>query len=214
MVAILFLVAQGLESPEIVRDLLDIEKNPRKPIYEMAIDTPLVLWDCIFPHPDDPDRKDALEWSYVGSAPGTGDLKYGTDGLMDSLWRTWRHRKIDEMLIGTLMDVVAKQGKPVEELTLGKLVKGSRSQKVFDGGDKARSQGEFKPMMDREKIQSVDVINEKYATRKGFESAADMKVQGFRRLGGKGVIIDGKWYPDKVAGEKTPTESESGSQAA
>jgi tRNA pseudouridine38/39 synthase len=35
-----------------------------------------------------------------------------------------------------------------------------------------------KPMMD-----AVDVINEKYAVRKGFESAEDLKLQGFRRLG-------------------------------
>ena len=206
MVAVLFLIGQGLEQPEIVRDLLDVEANPRKPIYEMAIDTPLVLWDCIFPEEGDPDRKDSLQWQYVGSAPGTGDLKWGTEGLMDSLWRTWRHRKIDEMLIGTLMNVVAHQGPPISSLTLGKLVKGSRSQKVFDGGDKARSQGEFKPFSEREKIESVDVINHKYATRKGFENAADMKVQGFRRLGGKGVVVDGKWYanaedaPKKVEG--------------
>lgn len=206
MVAVLFLVGQGLEQPEMVRDLLDVEANPRKPIYEMAIDTPLVLWDCIFPKEGDPDRKDSLPWEYVGSTPGTGDLKWGTEGLMDSLWRTWRHRKIDEMLIGTLMGVVAQQGKPVEELSLGKLVKGSRSQKVFDGGDKARSQGEFKPFVEREKIESVDVINHKYATRKGFENAADMKVQGFRRLGGKGVVVDGKWYANV---EDAPKKEES-----
>jgi tRNA pseudouridine38/39 synthase len=47
-----------------------------------------------------------------------------------------------------------------------------------------------KPLMD-----AVDVINEKYAVRKGFESAEDLKLQGFRRLGkGSGdtsVIEDG-----------------------
>ena len=77
MVAILFLVGQGLEKPSIVRELLDVEKNPRRPTYEMATDTPLVLWDCIFPHEDDEDRKDALHWLYVGDGPRGGDSKYG-----------------------------------------------------------------------------------------------------------------------------------------
>ena len=49
MVAILFLIGQGLESPSLIDELLDIRKTPAKPRYEMADDAPLVLWDCIFP---------------------------------------------------------------------------------------------------------------------------------------------------------------------
>lgn len=33
MMAILFLIGQGMESPEIIDELLDVEKNPRKPQY-------------------------------------------------------------------------------------------------------------------------------------------------------------------------------------
>ena len=44
MVAILFLVGEGKESPEIVTDLLDLEKTPRRPNYEMASDAPLLLY--------------------------------------------------------------------------------------------------------------------------------------------------------------------------
>lgn len=49
MVAVLFLVGQGLEAPTIVSDLLDVTKYPRKPVFEMANDLPLVLYDCVFP---------------------------------------------------------------------------------------------------------------------------------------------------------------------
>ncbi|KAM9940300.1 hypothetical protein OXX80_000220 [Metschnikowia pulcherrima] len=49
MVAILFLVGQGLESPSVVQELLNIEKYPSKPLFEMANDLPLVLYDCVFP---------------------------------------------------------------------------------------------------------------------------------------------------------------------
>eukprot|EP00730_Choanoeca_flexa_P003134 TRINITY_DN11300_c0_g1_i3.p1 TRINITY_DN11300_c0_g1~~TRINITY_DN11300_c0_g1_i3.p1 ORF type:complete len:467 (+),score=46.82 TRINITY_DN11300_c0_g1_i3:1324-2724(+) len=48
MVAVLFMVGQGKEEPEIVEQLLDIAKQPCKPQYEMASEIPLVLWDCEF----------------------------------------------------------------------------------------------------------------------------------------------------------------------
>jgi tRNA pseudouridine38/39 synthase len=183
MVSILFLVGQGLEKPSIVSELLNVEKNPRRPTYEMASDTPLVLWDCIFPREDDPERKDAMQWLYVGDGPGAGDAKYGTAGLVDDLWKVWRERKIDEMLAGSLVDVVSKQGNKAEELKAGNGKKGSRSQKVFDGGDVPRLQGTYIAVMKKPLMDAVDVINEKYAVRKGFESAEDLKLQGFRRLG-------------------------------
>lgn len=187
MVAILFLVGQGLEKPSIVSELLNVEKNPRRPIYEMATDTPLVLWDCIFPHEDDLERKDALQWLYVGDGPRNADTKFGAGGLMDELWSTWRERKIDEMLAGTLIDVVSKQGGKIADLRLGESKK--KSQKLFDGGDAPRQQGVYTPVMKKPLLESVEIINEKYAVRKGFESTEDMRVQGFRRLN-KPVVED------------------------
>ncbi|XP_028825820.1 tRNA pseudouridine(38/39) synthase [Denticeps clupeoides] len=48
MMAVLLLVGQKLEAPEIISHLLDVEANPRKPQYSMAVDYPLVLYDCHF----------------------------------------------------------------------------------------------------------------------------------------------------------------------
>ncbi|EDO17507.1 hypothetical protein Kpol_1058p44 [Vanderwaltozyma polyspora DSM 70294] len=48
MMANLFLVGQGLEDHTLIKDMLDIEKTPRKPIYDMASDVPLILYDCKF----------------------------------------------------------------------------------------------------------------------------------------------------------------------
>lgn len=48
MVAVLFLVGQGLESPFVVDSLLDITKTPRKPQYTMALELPLILRSCLF----------------------------------------------------------------------------------------------------------------------------------------------------------------------
>ncbi|CAK7914144.1 tRNA pseudouridine(38/39) synthase [[Candida] anglica] len=49
MMAILFLVGQKLESPEIIDKLLDVTQVTGRPVYEMADDLPLVLYDCVFP---------------------------------------------------------------------------------------------------------------------------------------------------------------------
>ena len=46
IVAILFRVASKKESPEIVKQLLDIEENPRRPQYLMASEFPLNLSHC------------------------------------------------------------------------------------------------------------------------------------------------------------------------
>ncbi|KAI5620382.1 tRNA pseudouridine(38/39) synthase, partial [Silurus asotus] len=53
MMAVLLLIGQKLEAPEIISQLLDVENNPRKPQYSMAVDYPLVLYDCHF---------DGLNW--------------------------------------------------------------------------------------------------------------------------------------------------------
>ncbi|KAK6585891.1 hypothetical protein PZA11_000948 [Diplocarpon coronariae] len=190
MVAILFLVGQGLEKPSIITELLDVENNPGRPAYEMATDTPLVLWNCVFPREDDPGRRDVIQWHYVGDDPRSGDAKYGTAGIMDELWKVWRERKVDEILASTLLDAVAKQGKDAGELSLGEVKKASRSQKVFGGGDMPRLQGLYTPVMEKLRMDTVDVINEKYAVRKGFENSADMKLQGFRRLNKPAVVDD------------------------
>ncbi|XP_076826640.1 tRNA pseudouridine(38/39) synthase [Brachyhypopomus gauderio] len=48
MMAVLLLIGQKLEVPEVIDQLLDIENNPRKPQYSMAVDYPLVLYECHF----------------------------------------------------------------------------------------------------------------------------------------------------------------------
>ncbi|XP_004290464.1 PREDICTED: tRNA pseudouridine(38/39) synthase-like [Fragaria vesca subsp. vesca] len=48
MVAILLLIGQGHESPDVVDALLDTDKIPRKPQYGMAPEIPLVLQFCEF----------------------------------------------------------------------------------------------------------------------------------------------------------------------
>jgi tRNA pseudouridine38/39 synthase len=46
--AVLFQVGLGADAPNIIDDLLDLEKTPRKPLYSMAPEHPLVLVKCSY----------------------------------------------------------------------------------------------------------------------------------------------------------------------
>lgn len=178
LVAALFLVGQGFEPPSIISDLLDMEKYPTRPKYEMATDAPLVLWDCIFPDHEDIDqsREDAMEWVYVGETGGRetnkrpemdgGDSKFGKGGIMDSIWEVWHKRKIDEILAGSLMDIVAAQGKrSPADVKLAPVAE--RSPRLFDGGDWPRPVGTYVPIARKQRMEPVEVVNARYLERKG-----------------------------------------------
>ncbi|KAI9874302.1 MAG: hypothetical protein M1830_009903 [Pleopsidium flavum] len=188
MAAILFLIGQGLESPDLIPSLLDVKSTPTKPMYDMADDAPLVLWDCIFPRGGSDSREDALEWVYVGDQIGTenglvtgsGKGKYGMHGIVDDLWKVWRGRKIDEVLAGMLLDVVVGQGKPCNGI--GRNSNGepgmkarSKSQKLFDGGNAPRLAGQYVPVLQRPRMESVESINSRYAARKGLDVKKEVR---------------------------------------
>lgn len=187
MVAVLFLVGQGLEKPDIVKELLDVECNPRRPQYEMASDKPLVLWECTFSASaqeryvetigdtengrDDEDVEtqsgfwdrglgdDELQWVYAD-----GENKWGRMGLMEDLWRGWRAAKMDEVLAGNLLHLVSSQGAPPVESA--SRAEAERSTRVVQGDDAAKPVGRYVPVMQKELMDSVDVINAKYLVKK------------------------------------------------
>ncbi|KAM4059217.1 tRNA pseudouridine synthase domain-containing protein [Hirsutella rhossiliensis] len=188
MVAILFLVGQGLEAPTLVSELLDVSKNPRKPGYAMANEVPLVLWDCVFPG-------DALEWVYVGDECTSN--KFGQYGLVDGLWQVWRGHKMDELLANQLLRQVSQQGalRPGSDQA-GRSSQGngkaSASVRIFQGADSGRLAGRYTQVMkSKDFAQSVEEQNEKYAKRKGYAGAADMRTQ-------RGI---GRWKDEQKAAE-------------
>ncbi|KAM4026214.1 tRNA pseudouridine(38/39) synthase [Anomaloglossus baeobatrachus] len=71
IMGVLFLIGQGKEKPEVMRELLDVERNPCKPQYNMAVEFPLVLYDCEF---------DGIEWI------GEKDLQSITVSHLQRLW--------------------------------------------------------------------------------------------------------------------------------
>lgn len=48
IVGVLFLIGEKKESPDVIKELLDVEKNPKKPQYSLANEVPLNLFFCNF----------------------------------------------------------------------------------------------------------------------------------------------------------------------
>ncbi|KAF4584447.1 pseudouridylate synthase 3 [Ophiocordyceps camponoti-floridani] len=181
MVAVLFLVGQGFEKPSVVSQLLDVDATPRKPAYVMADEVPLVLWDCAYPDLEKLEAsaqtnrvEDSLRWIYVGDdAPAD---KFGLHGVVDRLWRLWRECKMDELLAGELLQLVATQGamqRRGEEKDLRRKV----GTTMFEGGNSGRLAGKYVALSNRRMLESPEEQNERYAKRKGYASAQDMRMQ-------------------------------------
>ncbi|PHH84945.1 hypothetical protein CDD83_1139 [Cordyceps sp. RAO-2017] len=186
MVAILFLVGQGLERPSVVSELLDVATNRRKPSYTMADEVPLVLWDCVFPDLDGRGspppgtrtrHEDALRWIRVGD--GDPAAKHGHFGIVDGLWERWRAAKMDELLAQQLLGQVARQGVDgTRGPAAGAGTKASSSSvKTFEGGNGGRLSGKYIPVMRKQLQQPAEEQNDRYAQRKGYADAADMRAQ-------------------------------------
>ena len=208
MVAILFLIGQGFEPPSLIPTLLDVAANPEKPQYDMADDAPLVLWDCLFPDLAEAgserpivSKGDAMAWRWVGEEERAGgekgedgerrewakDAKWGVGGLVPEMWKVWRRRKMDEVLAGSLLNLTLQQGQEGKksadggretEGDRGGRGRGRGSDKVFLGGDSCKLVGKYAPIMERPRLDSVEVINRRYVKR--------MEAQGKKVWGADG----------------------------
>ncbi|KAL8951379.1 MAG: hypothetical protein Q9222_002657 [Ikaeria aurantiellina] len=190
IVAILFLIGQGLESPSLIDDLLDITKIPAKPTYDMADASPLVLEDCKFDslgllwvYLDDYTGKEAG----IAKVGGKGNGKYGLGGAVDELWKVWHRHKIDETLAGSLLDLTMRGYEDStrdhggdwddEELELQEMPRHTVSQKVYMGGDSTRLAGKYITVLQRPRMETVDAINAKYLKRKGLDPPVRKKAE-------------------------------------
>lgn len=58
MISVLLMIGQQLEKPDVIDWLLDVHNCPQRPQYNMALEFPLVLYDCVF---------DKVSWVYEPS---------------------------------------------------------------------------------------------------------------------------------------------------
>ncbi|KAL1652642.1 pseudouridine synthase deg1 [Didymella pomorum] len=134
--------------------------------------------------------EDSLRWVYVGDeggvepkasnsstkpgkGSGVGRGKWGRGGVVDDVWEVWRGHKIDETLSGLLMERIAGLGtSTLDDAETGDgesvgIAKGGP--RVFDGGNFGRAKGNYIPVLNRERQEPVEVVNERYAKKKGLD---------------------------------------------
>jgi len=120
----------------------------------MADDMPLVLWDCYFPEGE-------LNWEYGNTVDKMG--------LMDTVWMGWHKAQLGQILRAGLTDIVEdyKQKAALAAID-GKRVLNEKQQHhiLVDGGNKVLHRGKYVPIMQRPRMEHVDVLNEKYRNKK------------------------------------------------
>jgi tRNA pseudouridine38/39 synthase len=123
--------------------------------------------------------KDSLDWIYAGDAAmmpcltTKSDGRFGLGGVVDELWTQWRKAKIDEVLTGSLLDLTLSQGDG-SGMARGGFREytplGTRSQKIFDGRDTGRMVGEYVPVLEKPKLDTLETVNAKWRKRKGVKT--------------------------------------------
>lgn len=155
IMSILLLIGEGLEKPEVVLELLDVEKNPRKPQYSLARDYPLNLF-----------RVEYRDHSEEGEAAESikEEIKWRFDkesGLVDDLQRIWTRYAVKAEMINSMIENIYKETEiPVSTSQTSDLIEGVRAKKYI-------------PLLERQKCESLDARIEHYVKKKRLVADED-----------------------------------------
>ncbi|KAI8971956.1 pseudouridine synthase [Mycotypha africana] len=162
IMSIMFLVGQRLESPEIARDLLDLQKYPAKPDYPLADSLPLMLYDCEF---------DNISWKYANDTMVTSrSIKMPTP--VSTYYHLQEHRSshaIKNILYSTCIEEVEQYPIPNAHFTSAEdFVKKAQTQQatVLLGGGHAIRTNHYVKIAERKLADSDEVKKQKYNLKK------------------------------------------------
>ena len=169
IMAVLLLIGARLESPSVISALLNVDPNSNnaggeeeppvvtcKPEYQMADPLPLVLWDCVYAPEDAPWRTDDAD---IDGSEGSAGLHSQLAGLAE--------RAQIEATLAELFLTVASQFHAPPSALLGQPAAGERGPwDVPLGGGMARREGRYVPLLKRKRLESVEVVNTRWRTRK------------------------------------------------
>nr|CAG4649432.1 EOG090X083V [Scapholeberis mucronata]SVE93687.1 EOG090X083V [Scapholeberis mucronata] len=144
IVSILFLVGQGKEQPTVVQDLLDVERNPRKPQYGMASEIPLNLFFCSYAEED-------CQWIYDAES-----LRF----VMSGFQSLWSENNIKATMLREILTELEKLSNCRIESQIKSLVNGIEPKT-------------YVPLLKRQKCESLEERIEHYAKKKRIEIIDD-----------------------------------------
>lgn len=148
IVAILLLIGQGKEEISLIKSLLDIEKYPRTPNYQIASELPLVLFDCQF---------DDINWICDENS-----LRL----TICHLQRHWSSFQIRATMIRSMLNQLENQLTSDEQgIILGQLglIENDSSSLLSSINNQRKS---YQPILTRAVRDSVETKLEKYQNKK------------------------------------------------
>ena len=191
IMAVLFLVGAGLEHPSVISSLLNVTADhqeshrsgdpplqivDRKPEYQMADGLPLVLWECGYDESD-------VHWRTEIDDSVAGE-QYGPSSSGIEIYRqlhsTYTRSLIRSTLDAHFLAAAAQYHSPPPLLSLQRhssLLNGasvpsttSTSEVVYIplGGGTSRRAPNYVPLLSRNRLDSVEVANERWRLGKGL----------------------------------------------
>ena len=169
IMAVLLLIGTRLESPNVISALLNVDPNSNhregeeeeelvtcKPEYQMADALPLVLWDCVYAPEDAPWRTDDTDIDGCG----------GSAGLHSQLAGLAERAQVEATLADHFLTVASGFHAPRPAL-LRQPATGERGPwDVPLGGGMVRREGTYVPLLKRNRLERVEVVNARWRTRK------------------------------------------------
>ena len=180
IMAILFLIGTGLEHPSIVSALLNVDPEAlasplhtydgdppfeplnQKPSYQMADGLPLMLWDCLYKDED-------VQWLTDPNGT-TGENRRGSGSELYDQMRSIHDRSvIHTALDAHFLAAVAQYHTPrlpyfprnQSSVPLPNVIQ------VPLGAGTSNRNGRYIPLLSRKRMETVEVINERWRTGKG-----------------------------------------------
>ncbi|XP_067836917.1 tRNA pseudouridine(38/39) synthase [Heptranchias perlo] len=183
MAAVLLLVGQRLEGPEVIDELLDVERNPRKPQYSMAVDYPLVLYDCAYEN---------LEWIFDPEVQAFN---------VTHLQAMWTSQAIKTQILYTMLQGLGQA--PSHETSAdetGTLIGWGRTQPQIASQSDTLLEGvrprTYKRLMERQTCEGLESRIRHYAKRGRIELPEGLREEG-AGSGGDGARRDAKEQRDE-----------------
>lgn len=166
IVAILMLVGQQREEPEIVKELLDVANNDKKPQYSLASEIPLNLFLCNyrddFPDPAEPQRSYDMLNKWIFDEEALREM------IID-MQEHWCNQSVKSTMIYEMLKVLNAEyadqfpDQPAINMQVSSLNKDNKRR-------------EYQKLMDRQKCSTLDDRIEHYTKKRRIVRAEDCEM--------------------------------------
>ena len=175
IMAILFLVGTGLEPPSVLSSLLNVEAGveptkdgdspyevvDRKPEYQMADALPLMLWECGYPETE-------VSWRTTGKpdddGPAQGGTLYHQMQSIHSRSQIYTTLNLHFLAAASIHHPPPPSVFPVSDVNLLP----REAMNIPLGGGTFKRSNNYTPLLKRNRLDTVEVMNERWRTGKGF----------------------------------------------